>query len=119
MLSRRKNKTLLSPEIVVSEIKLTVEQTFGNEMLSAMESCFDNVYKISFKDNSIFDYPDKFAEALLYAFGEGREVMLKIINERLAKLASFKDLEELTESDAYAYVFLINLIKGKIVHSAA
>ena len=113
MLSRRKIKRL-SPDDIVKEIIATIEGTFGNEMLSAMEGCFDNVYKISFKDKSIFDYPDKFAEALLYAFGEGREPMLTLVNEKIANMISYKDLEELSLSAAYGYVFLINLIKRNI-----
>ncbi len=111
--SRRKIKRL-SPENVVRKIIAAIEETFGKEMIPAMAGCFDNVYKISFKDNSIFNYPDGFAEALLYAFGEGREPMLKLINERLAKMILYEDLEELSVSAAYGYVFLINLIKRKI-----
>lgn len=104
----------LSAEYVVSEIKSTLEDTFGKEIIPAMETCFDNVYKISFKDNSTFDNHDRFAEALLYAFGTGREPMLRLINERLVKSLHFQDSEELSNSGAYGYVFLTNLIKRKI-----
>ena len=109
-LERRK----LSRGQVVNEIISTIETTFGKEILTAMESCFDTAYKISFKDNSIFDHADKFAEGLLYAFGEGREPILRLINERLAKLIMIEDAEELTKSDAYGFVSLINMIKRKI-----
>lgn len=113
MLSRGKDKRL-SPDDVVKEILRVIEETFGKEILPAMELCFDDAYKISFKDNSVFNYPDRFAEALLYAFGEGRETMLKLINNSLAEMISFEDLEELSMSSAYGYVYLIDLIKRKI-----
>ena len=104
----------LTPEDVVNEIIMTLEDTFGKDLPPTMETCFDKLYQISFKDSSVFDYPDRFAEALLYAFGEGREPMLKVINERLAKLQLCENVEELAKSGAYGYVFLINLIKRKM-----
>jgi len=40
--------------------------------------------------------------------------MLRSINERLVEALHFQDSEELKNSGAYGYVFLINLIKRKI-----
>jgi hypothetical protein len=111
---REYGSTRLSPEDVVNQIILVLEDTFGKELPLTMETCFDKLYNISFKNNSVFNYPDKFAEALLYAFGEGREPVLWVINERLAQMMLFKDMEELTKSGAYGYVSLINLIKREI-----
>jgi hypothetical protein len=104
----------LTPEYVVDEIIFELEEAFGKELLTALEQCFDSIFAISFKDNSVFDHPDMFAEALLYAFGEGREPMLKIINERIGKLVSVEGLDEIVKSGAYGYVLLINLIKRVI-----
>jgi hypothetical protein len=104
----------LTSEDVVNEIVSALEDTFGKELPPTMELCFQSEYQLSFKDNSVIDYPDKFAEALLYVFGEGREPMLKAINSRLAQMILFEDVEELARSGAYGYVFLINLIKRKI-----
>jgi hypothetical protein len=112
--SRRIKEKGLSAEFVVSEIISTLKNTFGEGIIPAMEGSFESAYKISFNDNSIFDYPDRFAEALLYAFGVGREPMLRLINERLASSLHLQNSEELADSGVYGYVLLTNLIKRKI-----
>jgi hypothetical protein len=114
---RDRRKYEPSAEYVVSEILLVIEKTFGKEIILAMESLFERTYNISVRDRSIFDYPDRFAEALLHVFGVGREPILRLINERLVMMVPIEDQnakEELVQSGAYGYVYLINEIKKYI-----
>jgi hypothetical protein len=110
----RKDLSQLSDEYLVKEIISVLDDTFGKGVTSAMESCFDSLYKISFADNSIVEYPDRFAEALQYAFGVGSEPMLNLINAKLGQLVSSEGIkdEDLVQSGTYGFVFLINKIRG-------
>jgi hypothetical protein len=110
----RKDLSQISDEYLVKEIISVLDDTFGKGVTSAMESCFDSLYKISFADNSIVEYPDRFAEALQYAFGVGSEPMLNLINAKLGQLVSSEGTkdEDLVQSGTYGFVFLINKIRG-------
>jgi hypothetical protein len=109
----RRDLSQLTDEYIVKEIISVLDDTFGKGVTSAMESCFDSLYKISFADNSIVEYPDRFAEALQYAFGVGSEPMLNLINAKLGQLVSSEGMkdEDLVKSGTYGFVFLINKIR--------
>lgn len=109
----RRDLSQLTDEYIVKEIISVLDDTFGKGVTSAMESCFDSLYKISFADNSIVEYPDRFAEALQYAFGVGSEPMLNLINAKLGQLVPSEGMkdEDLVKSGAYGFVFLINKIR--------
>jgi hypothetical protein len=110
------SKSRVSVEDVVKQVVIGLEDAFGKGLVESMEELFsDNLYKVSFKDNSIVEHPDKFVEALHYTFGSASKLILSMVNQKLALLVPFKGIYEITDSSAYGYVFLINRIKRMIV----
>ena len=109
----KRHLSQLSDEYIAKEVISAFEDTFGKGITSAMESCFDSLYKISFKDNSIVEHPDRFAEALQYAFGVGSEPMLNIINEKLSQSVTAEKIkdEDIVKSGTYGLVFLIDMLR--------
>ena len=90
-------------------IESTLRDVFGNESIVAIQAQFDDVYRLSFKDKSIIEHPDKFAEAIQYAFGSSSSLIMGEINRRLVQFLSL-DLRvnsELVESDSYGFVILM------------
>lgn len=101
----------LEPDFVVGEIVVALNDVMGADVMSAMSYAFEKVCGISFENNYIFDYPDKFVSALRYTFGSGGDALLRLINTRLAKIMSLENAEELTNWGAPGFVYLINSLK--------
>jgi len=89
----------------------------GDDFVVAVEAQFDDVYRLSFKDASIIEHPDKFAEAIQYAFRTSADLIMTDINRKLAELLSL-DLRvnaELIESGSYGLVSLMSKIRKDIL----
>jgi hypothetical protein len=101
----------ISPESIVSEIVSALSDVMGKEVLTAMAYGFKKVSGISFEDNYIFDNPDKFAVSLKYAFGAGGDVLLRLINARLARKMRLENAKELIDWGEPGFIFIINTAK--------
>jgi len=104
-------------EDVVKAIESTLREVFGDDFIVAIEAQFDEVYRLSFKDTSIIRHPDKFAEAIQYAFQTSSNLIMTEINKKLGELLSL-DLRihcELIESGTYGFVSLMSRIRKEIL----
>lgn len=95
----------------------TLRVTFGDEFIVAIEAQFDEVYRLSFKDFSIIEHPDQFAEAIQYAFQTSSDLIMTEINRKVAELLSFdiRPNQELIESGGYGFVNLMYKIRKEIL----
>ena len=82
-----------------------MRKVFGEESIAAIEAQFDDVYRLSFNDNSIIENPDKFAEAIQYAFGASSTLIMAEINRKLAGMLGLdlRSNSELIESASYGF----------------
>ncbi len=95
----------------------TLREVFGDDFIVAIEAQFDDVYRLSFKDTSIIKNPDKFAEAIQYAFRTSSNLIMTEINKKLGELLSL-DVRlhgELIESGTYGFVSLMYKIRKELL----
>jgi len=104
-------------EEVVRVIVSTLEGTFGHDFIAAIQSQFDEIYKLSFKDFSIIEHPDQFAEAIQYAFQTSSDLIMAEINRKLVELLSIdlRSSQELVESGAYGFVNLMAKLRRDVL----
>jgi|GEM_PF-4657204 len=106
-----------SEEDVVNAIVSTLREVFGDDFIVAIEAQFDDVYRLSFRDSSIVKHPDKFAEAIQYAFRTSSNLIMTEINKKLGELLSldFRYHVDLIESGTYGFVSLMSKIRKEIL----
>ena len=104
-------------EEVVRVIVSTLEGTFGHDFIAAIQSQFDEIYKLSFKDFSIIEHPDHFAEAIQYAFQTSSDLIITEINRKLVELLSIdlRSNQELVESGAYGFLNLMAKLRRDVL----